>query len=714
MTHHIRARWWLPLFLAALVLACQASGDLTTPVPTSPLQEALPTAADTRGQPLAGRPLAGVTVDPLPQFAEWQRPEVRDLPGTAFSGPFPILDRINNPADLWPLNEAQRRQLRDAGYVIQPASERFFHDIYLEAAADGRPIIVTPDIVLHATRLILADVWADVENGQLRDDLSVLAASMADASQGQWAIAPPSLRPAAAHVTAYFAVAAVLLDSTYPVPESVAATVAEELILIKQGAGTFQSPLFGITQDYARFRPPAGYASPAARAAYFQAAEWLSSMRWRFDGTPEQARQNGLRLLFLLDTLERSQNWTRWQRIASTHAYFLGWPSTWTLADYGAVARQNFDGQLPDSTVLGGPNQLDSYLLTLQANGAVEAQTLHFTPIGQWPDGDVLTGVTFNRVGLFRGDPLDPPRSAANTEVGLIRAFPLTLDVAAAFGSDEAVRMLNASSDSQYEGYSSQLAALTSSPLASDLTSTFNGAWVNALAPLFQPPGGATPLYMRQRDWHKVQLSTWAGGWTEMRRDATATAYRVPDPTIFAPDPAALPAATAYLAPEPELYAGLVATSEQLRRGLAARGLLAAESDERLSQLSTILARLQLLAEQELAGVALRSDEERFLRQVVPELLGLTMRVDGHASEVAMLATLYADPNSGQIWRIGLGAVQPIYVLVPEAGGYAVAVGGVNSLYGFAEPAGSPTNIGSWLLGNRPEQLSWRLGLVTP
>ena len=698
--------------LLCLALACQLSAN--TPAPTSPLQT-VPTATPAAPtDPLNGSPLAEIPRAPLSRFASWAPPELRDLSGSAATDPFPAPNEISNPADLWPLNEAQQTQLFAQGYVLQPPGERFFQDIYLEAAADGRPVFITPDLILHTTSLVLAESWAEVENGQLRDDLFVLVRSLREAAQTNWTGLPATNQPALDQLIAYFAVAELLLSPAQLAPEAVAALVNEELILIRQGEGVFLSPLLGQARDYSLFQPPVGYAGTPERAAFYQAASWLSQTPWTLSGPPAESRQHGLALLLLLSTLERSQNWTRWERIVTAQGYFQGQPAGWTVADYAAVARAHYEGRLPDAAQFGERDRLDSFLLTVTTAGATEPQLLHFRPVATHPDTAILHGLTFNRVGLFTGDPLSPPRSAAATEVGLIRAFPLALDVAAAHGSAEAAQLLADDGDDQYEGYLAQRQQLAVSEDAAARTQTLNDTWLYALAPLLTPPGSDVPRFMTSAGWQQLRLASWTGGWAESRRDLAATRYTVADPSIFQIDAVAFPEASAYLAPEPALYARLAAAVAQLRGGLSARGLLSAATEARLTTLGAALNRLQALAEQELAGIPLRPDEARYLRHLVPALLGLTMTEGGKASEVALISTLYVDANSGQQWQIGLGAVAPVYVLVPDGDSYLVAVGGLNSVYGLAQTAGAPLTNATWLLGNRPDPAPWWAKRTTP
>ena len=709
----LTGRRWLLLLLPLLVLACQLGGA-PPPLPTSPLQAVATATPAGANAPLDGTALTDIPAAPLAGFASWAPPDLRDLPGGASNDPFPAPNEIQNPADLWPLTESQQTQLFAQGFVIQDSQERFFQDIYLEAAADGRPIFITPDLLIHVSHLVLADSWAEVENGQLRADLAALVGSMRQAAQDSQTGAPATLEPALAELIAYFAVAEQLLDPSQPAPASVAALVDEELILIQQGQGTFLSPLLGRSQDYGRFQPPETYADTGERAAFFQAAVWLSQAPWPLTGPPATTRQNGLAILLLLVTLESSQNWTRWERIVTAQGFFQGQPAGWTLADYAAVAQAVYDGQLPDLAGLTDRQRLDGFLLTVASAAAAEPQLLHFRPVATLPDTPILAGLTFNRVGLFNGELLQPPRSAVTTEVGLIRAFPLALDIAAVYGSAEAAQLLAAAGEDQYEGYAGQRQALAVAGSVTARTQTLADTWLYALEPLLLAPSADAPRFMGEAGYRQLRLASWVGGWSEMRRDLAATRYLLTDAATFQVEPGNFPAATAYLAPEPALYARLAAAVAQLQDGLSARGLLSAATEGRLTALATILNRLQALAELELAGIELRPDETRFLRQSVTDLLALTVTADGEASEVAFISTLYRDANSGQQWQVGVGAVATLFVLVPAGDGYTVTVGGVNSLYGLARPAGAPLTDAVWQLGDRPQPVPWWLGLTTP
>ena len=308
------------------------------------------------------------------------------------------------------------------------------------------------------------------------------------------------------------------------------------------------------------------------------------------------------------------------------------------------------------------------------------------------------------------------------------RMLPKGLDIAAAFGSDEALSILTEMGETNYTKYTSQMdklrAYITGFP-ASQWTENLYWGWMHTLQPLAQKKGSSYPEFMKSVAWSRKQLNTFLGSWTELKHDTILYAkqvYAEMGGSIEAPERDD----RGYVEPEPELYARLGALVNATQTGLETLGILPEGEKKNLAIMAELVLTLETIANKELSGIKLTDEEYEFIRSYGGQLEHLWLAVNKEdvdksgldqrnfldQNPAALVADVATDPN-GQVLEEATGFISTIYVLVPwEGGKRKMMSGGVYSYYEFPWPMSDRLTDTKWreILrsgGDRPKFSEW-------
>ncbi len=628
------------------MLACALPTAVSTPSTPTPTPILLPTTA-VLVAPETGLPLSGSAL-PLPEtapkpLAPYTLPNVTLPPGQLR---YPLdLTAVGNPEDIPLLAERERAQLATDGWVILPDPYANPYDIYAPAQAANQPLFISQDLLLLATQTIHQEVINEARAvylpfyvRQLTDELTAVSTAQLAQLESE-PISNPLLVEAARRNLAYATMAGLFLEPAYPISPRVTDLVESELALAGQ-AGQFNSPLFGRVVDYT---PLTTAVSPLERTLL-----WYRLYGWSFvpdsqaeeidpDFQRAQARQIQLWLAALEP--ERGEAHSAWQQVAEPLAYLDG-ASGSRVAQWQAMRQQ----------AESAPQPLDSFIQTVVQ---LPAPMFTLLPPPQDEHGRVMRDLSYNRVGGYTGtNASQPPFSAGDTAVGLVRLFPHSWDTAAAAGSDVVLHQLQATGDASFEGYAIQLSALREALLpAVAAAQSYETAWWLTLAPNIATEAVAEPVEAEPAEAEAYRLSRWQLGWLLSRTDVI--------PADFPPRAWASDENTAvYLDPQPVLYARLGAHTSQLLIGLGQAGWLSQPAADRLRELEAILLVAQATAVRQEAGQTLGDLERHFLA----DLLGRLHAITGDPA-LPFTAVVHTDPTTGQAVTLHAPSAYPLFTL---------------------------------------------------
>jgi len=402
---------------------------------------------------------------------------------------------------------------------------------------DEVPVFVSSDVILHVTHILFDQILQHLEEEYLSKDLETLCSSLlAGALERDDELS-----------SSYFAVALMLLDPSFECPTGIAGTVRNEVSLILEHSGFEESPLFGYEEDYSQYIPRGHYTANEALERYFRASMWLGRLTFLLEGgepcgpsasflvSTEEAREQTLSAAAIAVDMEMASPdggnlMDLWRRLYTTTAFFCGFSDDLGVEQYYAAVNETattgsttsesleetylrlklfLETSYPSPSIYGGTGHVE--LSGTEVDTAFMDRTRGFRLLGQryTPDSKIFTMLVFPKTGI-------------NAE-GIERTMPSGLDVAAVFGSDVAVSILESRGAFDFDKYGDNLEAMRHSLVSLDdlqWHSTLYTTWLLMLdRVLLSGQHGGYPPFMRTDAWQLHKLSSFLASWAMLRHD---------------------------------------------------------------------------------------------------------------------------------------------------------------------------------------------------
>lgn len=671
------------------------------------------------------------------KFADFVPYEEEFTPNAPQYSIYPGLSNIVNIGQFPTLPLDVKDAIYRNGFAVIPQNSfTQIHEILKYNNDNEIPNYVSSDAVLHAYHILYDLALREVEIYSFWDLLGNLTESMLNSAFSQYESAPVGRwKDAAVRNLMFFAVALSLIDNETVLPAEFPSEVQGEidkvLQLIENHDQMTNDWFMGYVEDFTQFVPRGHYTRSELLGRYFKAMMWYGRVSFRLlPEAPPISNEKGMNntaqaILISLGLTKNVQTLSGtptglvvWDAIYEPTAFFVGAaddliPSeylglietiygtdvTITDLDDDLLLEQFIDSalQFREPMILGHPLSDTAYL----------NQTMGLRFMGQRfiPDSYILGQLVYKYVGT----PSNP------------RLMPMGLDVMAAFGSVRAWELLE--DEKQYWNYISQMEMLWNvigNMTVSEWTHNLYYLWMYSLQPVLSDPGDGYPYYMQSEAWVDKQLSTALASWAELRHDTILYAKQsytfergFPSPPEFV---------RGYVEPVPALYARLASLCEMMLSGLDSRTLLSSLMEGKLTLLKALLLSLQTISIKELEGVELTEDEFDTIQEVgtilsdivtMPDDDLITSDADG---DMAVVADVHTDANSGTVLEEGVGRPSVILVAVYVNGQVVLTQGAVMSYYEFAWPMDDRLTDESWQemleLGTEPPLPSWSESFV--
>ncbi|MEA2573829.1 MAG: hypothetical protein QOH93_1127, partial [Chloroflexia bacterium] len=404
---------------------------------------------------------------PQPQvFAEYKLEPSTVIPSVKAYTVAKGLTNVANTKDF-PLSASAKALLEKNAFVAQfPSGEQYkqFYQLYEDGRYASKPIFVTTDSVLHVYHLMFDKLLRSTETKYLTADLKALNAAMLQASSAQYdALKGTAAENAAKRNVAYFAVASKLIDPNAAVPAMVQAEVGQDLGQIDAHQGLSPSAVFGIgnpdeyIEDFSQYVPRGHYTRSEDLKKYFKAMMWYGRMTFRLKSVEET--KSALLVTQALQTAKSGKISAAqlWATIYEPTSFFVGGSDDLTYLDYAPLMQQALGSDVKavadDAKVakfqelaktLQGPKVNSMFVYITEDK---ETATKGLRMMGQrfTLDAYVFGQLIWRNVG--KPDGTDAEK----------RWLPKGLDVPAAFGSQEAVSILEGLGETKYMSYTLQL-----------------------------------------------------------------------------------------------------------------------------------------------------------------------------------------------------------------------------------------------------------------
>ncbi len=456
--------------------------------------------------------------------------------------------------EKFPGDAAAKARLAAQGFVVLP---RYHKQIFSPYIGGPLPYYVTVDSAHHTYHVLFEKALKDVERA-----LSAQVRRLVRGLHGEVAAAkPPAASPwEEGHALAfgYLAVAERLLSGEGGIAVAaspLASKVAAEVELVLGAGGPATSPLFGVTEDYALYRPRGFYAGDVNLEAYFRAVTWLGRRGFRVVDRQETAA--AILLVRALDESEELRETHR--RVASILDDLVGPPDDLTVEEYtqslDAAGQADLEEVRAALSKLRAP-EINAQVLPPDAwrNFREETKGLRLLPSRRLPDAWLFQRLNEQDPEHRLPSGLEVALALGSTRAGVHLAAEGAFGVRTAANVRSNLPGFRARAVGTHYGHTLDAAALlfdeTRPLLGGGAAIDLAAGAVGFPKPLLSSPG-----------WHDRLLTTGLSAWTSLRHAWVLHAKRTESSLGMTSDP------TGVVEPAPRFYAALA----ELARALVAR-----------------------------------------------------------------------------------------------------------------------------------------------
>ncbi|HRI64902.1 MAG TPA: DUF3160 domain-containing protein [Polyangium sp.] len=746
MSNHRAYCWRAMGLLGAIVLAnCANSNPLTVGKPTPPIADSGPRSPDqlvakNRSEDVHFR--AYQTAHPNLTAAD----VLALLPKRTYR---PKLDfdpskiaHYDTVSKALQLTDTEKASIQKNGFVSVDFRQRLSMAVaYYAIYTADLPVFVTTDSIAHALHRSFDEMLKALEEQIFSQTLAVVLTGTREQLQKEAAkITDPTLNANLRDVDLYLSVALDLLQNTPAAPneegnaqvkpppivsqfgqEALVKTIVER---IHDASAIEALPVYGGQRkiDYTQFKPRGHYAESDALKRYFRAMMWLgrSDTGWFLLPVDPQSglqidvpreRRNAAMMSYLMD---KSGHVPRLETMSKVIDFLVGPNDSLTIDTmrtlFPRVQLQSLSdlvnpavGQRLEQSVRElhlGSQRIRSQALYSDphAQDQVESPAL-FQVFGQRfvVDSFVMSNVVFDSI-VFEGRKQE-------------RNIPQGLDIVAALGNDEAVRLLEPELKKWNYGTNLMAArAVVESYAPAKWNESVYNVWLDALRTLDDdfPAGSAAPQLMQTQAWQHKQLQTQLASWAELRHDTILYAKQSYGAVTACEYP------TGYVEPYPQFFKRLEFLALETVRLL--KTIDVSNSDPNLApqhaalrqlfvdfwtNFATVVHQLQTLAQKELDAQPFTPDEIAFIKKTIdirgggsgpPHYDGWYPQLIFGSKPAAWKPTI-ADVHTGfeqevaKVVEVGVGDVTLLVAAVDNQGDRMVYVGPMSSYYEFTQTA---------------------------
>ncbi len=672
------------------------------------------------------------------RFAEYKELDIKvtpSIPQLKLASDFSNVDDLSYFASLNDGSEQAKSILAKLKENQFAVAREGYHKEYYPMYEGNRysltPTFITTDSMLHNYHIMFDHSLRRLEETQLSAKLDTLSKSMLETSETQYeAVKGTAWENAAKRSVGLFAVGARLTDPTVKVPAYIEKEVNQELALIQEHKAAFkQSPLMNIgsngseledlKEDYTQYVPRGHYDKSDQLKEYFRAMMWYGRITFRFKSADEVRSATLITL-----ALQNDENKKLWDAIYQPINFFVGKSDDVTFYQVTELLQKTYGNDITLNTVTSNQQAFDKLV---QSAEALDPPAINSIPIFD-------ESIQPDREKEIKGFRFMGQRFTVDASIfqRLVerdvknRKLPKGLDIPAAMGSEEALKILDDLGETKYPKYKENMKDMRDylkGLSLEDRTQNLYWSWMHILQPLTddsKPEG--YPSFMRNQAWERKELNTYLGSWTELKHDTVLYAKQVygekggggPDPRDD----------RGYVEPNPAVYGRLASTIRMTITGLDSRGLLDKSMKQNYERLETLALSLKTISEKELNNQKLSDEEYELIRGYGGDLEHFWLEVNKDEPEfkklgqdlfldqnpAALVADVATDPN-GYVLEEATGHINRIYVLFPIDGKLRIGVGGVYSYREFVVPQDERLTDKAWWKmledGSAPDVPAW-------
>jgi hypothetical protein len=692
-------------------------------------------------------PLPDVELAPFPAGASSPFSEVdlvswtpQPYGGTDYSLPID-LSQVVNPQTIAGLTDEQIALLVQNGFVVIHSQEEQFSTIRESVRGQGQPYFLTIDAALHSLHLTFDELLKALERQQLQPLMvSVIRATLDEVEQSFPAIEGTSIEEDSLMAIAYLSVALKLFDPQAQIDSRVEADVTAQIEQIMAGEGRACSVVLpSFEDDYGAYKPVGHYAGDTELERYFRGMTWLGRVHLKLGdqagsgNCPPPTDISRVPLIVTL-ALRRAQIDGRsaadvWADIHDVLTFAVGPSDDGGPAEYASLMDQIY-GTSVAPTDLADDDLWNEFL---QNSEDIPVPRINSTFV-DWVTEDMPAEIGWRFMGqrftldgyILQNLVFDVVKAAPDGEQ---RLLPSGLDVMAVLGSDAALDQLVGQGETRYPNYLDQINLLQEGVQAQpeqEWLSRFYDSWLYVFSEILEANGPSFPSYMQTNAWAYREMNTALGSWAELKHDTVLYA-KMPEASGGGGPPTS-PPAPGYVEANPNAFYRMAYVAASLVDGLEARMMASGFGESGSSGLSTLVLRMETLAEEflalgdiaakELAGVPLDESEYQLILRGALSPYEYRHNEEEPDPPPIVAAVAGSGPQTDEVLEVATGYIDRIYLVVPIDGELLVAQGGVYSYFEFAQPRSARLTDEEWrerLVGSEaPQTPVWASNFALP
>jgi Protein of unknown function (DUF3160) len=742
---------WFGAFAVLPIVACASQSDgprhgLSGAGSAEPLAAAAPKRYSSTGVPpektiidryLAAHP--NLTADQVLAMVP-KRPYVEALsfdPSTAAY--------YKEVTDALQLTDQERNQLRRNGFVSVDHRRHYsMGSMYFDIYVRDLPVLITTDSIAHALHRSYDDTLKTLEIRLFSGMLDRLLTSTHEVLEKEAAgLTDPALLESVKDIDLYVTVARSLLagmgaprgeplppGSASP-PTAIASRFGQDKQVLEllervvslemETPDTKTTAIYGGRRpiDWSQFKPRGHYTESSSLKYYFRMMMWLgrADIGWNLSQPAENSglvsnaareRTNAAMFSYILEKTGQMPRLTAMSKIidflvgkgdslsVDTLQPVIQQLQVKRLADFGnADVAQRLESAVKQLGL--GQQRIASQVLVSDPNDSKKTMPPQiFQVFGQRfiIDSFVLGQIVYDSI-VYNGKKQE-------------RGMPQAIDVFAALGNDEALRL--AEPELRRWNYGSNLMAtraVIESYTPKNWSESAYNTWLDALRSLDDafPAASKAPQAMRTRAWQHKELETQLASWAELRHDTILYAKQSYSTVVACEYPAG------YVEPYPRFYERLGDLGREMARLLAGVDVTdpdsaKAEQDAEIRQsmvtfwngFALTMKQLQTLAQKELAAQPFTAEERAFIKKTIDIRGGGSgpPRYDGWYPKLVYggnpekwkptVADVHTDPTAAEVLQVGVGDVTFLVAAIDNENDKMVYVGPMSSYYEFRQP----------------------------
>ena len=615
----------------------------------------------------------------------------------------PGLTNVDIPEDDY-LSDEQRARLEQLGFFVDGNGwEKEFYPIYEGNRYLNHANYVTVDSLMHTYHLYFQYLLKGLERDKLSEMLAEMSEQlMLESVNQRGTLAGTEWQDAATRNTIFFGVALALLTPSASLPSSLEQEIMAEVARVEAGTGVDKSMVTGENLDYTQFIVRGYYEGDETLQRYFRAMMWYGLVS--FYQRNEDLERSAALITLALD----SEAFANWKALYTITSFFVGASDDCGYYEYLPLLKSAYGDDVTVAALVGNE---DGWQAFRNLTAKLPAPQINSLPNGDAQNLDEnkcfrLMGQRFSiDSSMFQQLVYSNVQDAPD---GSRRMLPDALDIPAAFGSDEALRIVSDAGATSFPGYNEHMDELRTQAQATESAfwqASLYNQWLHTLLPLLTEKGDGYPAFMRSKAWARRSLESYLGSYTELKHDTVLYSKQA-----GAEGDGDIPQERddrGYVEAEPLVFLRLrnlcVATSE----GLDGFGMIEQEQMDDLDILSQLAEKLATIARKELSDELPSDDEFELIRSIGVQLEHFWQQVYREDAEGMGLSYMDATQfpaavvvdvasGGGQCLELGTGNVCKMYVIVSVEGKPRLASGPVYSFYQFEQPISDRMTDSSW------------------